>query len=229
VIFFNLFLFFIHGVLSESLGTLDPYEAKVLRDYRTGASIEFVAEVAPGVIPIAAAGVVKSVSNTAAKLKIQAAKRAMGRGGVARFRAELTFQGGRSIPGTAHASGQLVNPETLLRGTHGNAGNVPADIAAALKGKTFTSFDQFRGEFWKTMAGSKYSKEFGKSNLERMLKGNAPVALREQSIGSRITYELHHKTPIKSGGATYDLSNIVITTPRYHAEILEKGFHYGVK
>jgi hypothetical protein len=73
--------------LSESLGTLDPYEAKVLRDYRTGASIEFVAEVAPGVIPIAAAGVVKSVSNTAAKLKIQAAKRAMDRGSVAK-----TFQ-----------------------------------------------------------------------------------------------------------------------------------------
>ena len=60
-----------------------------------------------------------------------------------------------------------------------------------------------------------------------MIKGNAPIALREQSLGKRITYELHHKTPIHQGGATYDLSNILITTPRYHIEALEKMTHFG--
>jgi hypothetical protein len=71
--------------------------------------------------------------------------------------------------------------------------------------------------------------EFNISDLARMSKGRAPIALREQSIGKRISYELHHKTPIHTGGATYDLSNIIITTPRYHLEVLESAIHYGGK
>lgn len=62
-----------------------------------------------------------------------------------------------------------------------------------------------------------------------MSKRDAPVILREQSIGKRITYELHHKTPIHAGGAVYDLSNIMIVTPRYHLEALDKTIHFGVK
>ena len=62
-----------------------------------------------------------------------------------------------------------------------------------------------------------------------MIKGNAPIALREQSLGKRITYELHYKTPIHAGGKTYDLSNIVISTPRYHLEVLEKLTRFGAR
>jgi hypothetical protein len=33
--------------------------------------------------------------------------------------------------------------------------------------------------------------------------------------------------PINKGGKVYDLNNIVIVTPRYHKEILEKKYHNG--
>jgi hypothetical protein len=123
----------------------------------------------------------------------------------------------------------LADAPTMLRGSHSNAGNVPLEVAKMMEGKTFNSFDQFRNEFWKSMASSKYAGEFKASDLARMSKGNAPITLLEQSVGKRVTYELHHKTPISQGGAVYDLSNIQIVTPRFHIEALEKAIHFGGK
>ena len=141
----------------------------------------------------------------------------------------LTFQGGRHSDGIAHSSSVLADSPNLLRGTQGNAGNVPLEIARNLEGKSFQSFDQFRLEFWKTVANSKYASEFGKTDLLRMSKGRAPVAFESQQLGSRMSYELHHKTPICQGGSTYDLSNIMIVTPRFHVESLANKFHRGTQ
>ena len=141
----------------------------------------------------------------------------------------LENNSGRYVPGIAHNSPPLTDAPKLLRGTQGNAGNIPADIAKMLEGKTFTSFDNFRNEFWKTVSTSKYASEFGASNLSRMQEGLAPFTKKSQHYWDKKVYQLHHKAPIQHGGSTYDMSNITITTPRYHAEVLQKSYHYGKK
>jgi len=138
----------------------------------------------------------------------------------------LSFQGGRYAEGMAHISEPLVDAAKLLRGTHNNAGNVPIEVAKALEGKTFSSFDQFRGEFWKTVANSKYAGEFGALDIMKMQRGLAPDAPLTQRLGGRVSYEIHHQVPISKGGASLDLSNLIIATPRYHLEALEKGYHF---
>ena len=143
----------------------------------------------------------------------------------------LKTQGPRFNEGTAHISNPLVDAPALLRGSQANAGNVPLEIAQALEGKTFPTFNSFRSAFWKTVGQSKYAGEFGELGVMKMMKGRAPDAHPSQWVtsisGSRgSVYELHHITPIHQGGATYDLSNILITTPRYHAEVLEKAVHF---
>jgi len=142
---------------------------------------------------------------------------------------QLTYQGGRVSESIAHISNPLVNPEKLLRGTHGNAGNIPLEVAKMMEGKTFASFNEFRAEFWKSMAQSKYAKEFGEQNVIRMREGLAPFAPNTQRLGGQKTYQLHHKIPIHQGGATYDLSNLTVTTPKFHQEILSRLFHFGGK
>ena len=76
------------------------------------------------------------------------------------------------------------------------------------------------------MSKSKYAKEFSKNNISNMSKDNAPIAVEEQWFGSRSKYELHHKKPIWDGGDVYNLDNLVIVSPRYHQEILDKDYHF---
>ncbi len=52
------------------------------------------------------------------------------------------------------------------------------------------------------------------------------IPLKEQSLSSRVIYELHHKKPIWDGGDVYNLDNLVIVSPRYHQEILDKDYHF---
>jgi hypothetical protein len=159
-----------------------------------------------------------------AKMVVGAAKEAAKVGG-----AEIVIKGSRQTPGTAHVSAPLVDAQVMLRGTHGNAGNIPLDVAKMMEGKSFNSFDLFRNEFWKSMSKSKYAGEFGEANITRMEGGLAPFAVKSQHIGLQKNYHLHHKSPISHGGAVYDLSNIQIVTPRFHKEVLEKSFHAGAK
>jgi hypothetical protein len=147
--------------------------------------------------------------------------------------AEIALKGSRQIPGTAHVSTPLVDAQVMLRGTHGNAGNIPLDVAKMMEGKSFNSFDLFRNEFWKSMSKSKYASEFKTCNIGRMERGFAPETHPSQWMGMSpqagkrgTVYELHHKTPIHQGGAVYDLSNILIATPKTHAEILASAIHY---
>ena len=65
------------------------------------------------------------------------------------------------------------------------------------------------------------------SNVTRMLSGRAPFVLSDQSLPGAYNYVLHHAYPIWAGGGVYDMDNILIVTPRLHAEILDGGFHYG--
>lgn len=72
------------------------------------------------------------------------------------------------------------------------------------------------------------SKRFDIDSVKAMKKvGKAPTARVGQWHGKIKSYNLHHKRPIHQGGRVYDFNNIVIVTPRYHKEILNKEYHYG--
>jgi hypothetical protein len=133
----------------------------------------------------------------------------------------------RNGPGTGIVSKALSSSDKLLRGTHGNAGIVTKEIGEKLAGKSFSNFKEFKDAFWKATAESRYAGEFSVDNLNRMRKGNSPLVQESQSLGKRIRYELHHMEPIHQGGNVYDVSNIMVTTPRFHKEVLLREYHYG--
>jgi hypothetical protein len=136
----------------------------------------------------------------------------------------------RSLPGKASGMPRkhIGAADKWLRGSHGNAGGVPGQVADRLRGKTFNNFDDFRSAFWKATGDDPVlSKGWSKDNVARMRAGKAPFARPTQAAGASRTYQLHHKTPINQGGGVYDLDNIQVVTPRLHREILEKGYHYG--
>ncbi|CAO5682417.1 MAG: Colicin-E7 [Holosporales bacterium] len=138
-------------------------------------------------------------------------------------------ESGRYDSGVAHSTGVLLEVQQMLRGSHGNVGVIPKEVAVLLEGKTFSSFNTFRSEFWKAVSQTKYAQEFGSMNIDRMVNGKSPIVSPGQELGKRVFYEIHHKTPIVQAGSVYDLSNILAVTPRYHQEVLSKGFHYGFK
>ena len=133
---------------------------------------------------------------------------------------------GRNFDGVVTGSGNG-NVSRMMRGTQGNIGLIPQEIANKLSGRSFNSFDDFRSAFWKEVANSSYASEFSTKNITRMSKGLAPKVVKSQQYGRLSSYILHHKTPIHAGGGVYDLNNLVIVTPIMHQEILDKAYHFG--
>lgn len=126
----------------------------------------------------------------------------------------------RLEPGVASYGGNLPlikDGVAWLKGSNGNAGKVPSQLAEQLAGKEFRNFDHFREEFWKAAANDPVlSKQFGKDSLREMVAGRAPYAPRTQQQGGRIKYELDHNQEIQSGGGVYDMNNIIVRTPLNH-------------
>ena len=131
--------------------------------------------------------------------------------------------------GTAHATARLTTIEgTWLRGTQGNAGLFPAQVAEKLDGREFRNFNEFRAAFWKAVADTpSLASQFSPSNQAAMRNGSAPIAVQTQWFGGNGSYVLHHTTPIAKGGGVYNMSNLTIVTPRMHQEILWKRYHFG--
>ncbi|QRK12842.1 hypothetical protein JQX13_24100 [Archangium violaceum] len=140
---------------------------------------------------------------------------------------ELSAKELRKLPGTATVSRPRADLDRMIRGTHGNAGLVPKDVASKLEGRTFQSFDDFRGEFWKAVSETRYASEFSASNQTLMRSGYAPYVVEGQQLGEWAVYELHHMESIHQGGSVYDLSNLMITTPRFHQDVLDRTYHYS--
>ena len=117
--------------------------------------------------------------------------------------------------------------DVWLRGTDGNAGKIPAQIADKLRGREFKSFKHFRETLWKEVANdSVLSKGFDPKDIKLMQSiGKAPPAPMSQWGKSAKSYEIHHINPIHNGGSVYDVDNLLIVTPRYHQEILDPKFH----
>ena len=133
----------------------------------------------------------------------------------------------RNISGVAIGGENLSNPFKSMRGSNGNIGVVPKEVADKLRGREFNSFDDFRNAFWKEYSTSSYASEFSKANIKRMSQGLAPKEPASQQYKSISSYVLHHKNPIYNGGGVYDLDNLIISSPRMHQEILDKGFHFN--
>jgi hypothetical protein len=132
-----------------------------------------------------------------------------------------TVSGGNGLS-TISATGRW------FRGTHGSIAEIPAQVATALRGKTFNNFDDFRGAFWKAVAGdADLAAHFGKANVTRMQNGLAPIAPGAQHYGKIKSYVLHHRNPIHNGGDVYNLDNLLIVSPKYHQSILDPAFHFG--
>lgn len=143
-------------------------------------------------------------------------------------RADATTVNPRNQPGDARASGPLNRIEgTWLRGTQGNAGQFPAQVAEKLAGRQFENFGEFRAAFWRAVADTpELAAQFSPGNRALMREGGAPIAVEDQWHGGN-RYVLHHQMPVARGGGVYDMSNLVVLTPRMHQDILARGYHFG--
>ncbi|QMI87132.1 T7SS effector LXG polymorphic toxin [Bacillus velezensis] len=138
----------------------------------------------------------------------------------------------RNIPGVA--TGKAIPSRGLqlqerLMYNNGKLGVIPQEVRKQLLWKEFKSFDEFRKEFWKSIANTEYANEFNKNNIARMKNGNSPIAPKKEHYGKHKSYILHHKQPIDKGGDVYNLDNLIITSPKMHQEILDPAYHFGKK
>ena len=135
----------------------------------------------------------------------------------------------RASPGTATGAAQLRHVEgPWLRGSQGNFGTIPRQVAEALEGREFANFGAFREAFWKeTTRHPELTAGMSRSNITRMEGGLAPVAPRSQHHGGQTSYVLHHNTPIHDGGGVYSMDNLSVVTPRLHQDMLYPGYHFG--
>ncbi|MFI9387894.1 DUF6531 domain-containing protein [Kutzneria sp. NPDC052558] len=135
----------------------------------------------------------------------------------------------RNQPGAASGADGLPDVQgKWLRGSHGNAGRIPGQIARQLQGQQFTTFDDFRKAFWTAVGNDPHlSAQFAPHNVSAMRDGLAPHAHQSQHVGKVGYYALHHSTPIQHGGAVYDMRNIVVVTPQFHRDVLDRTYHYG--
>jgi hypothetical protein len=132
----------------------------------------------------------------------------------------------RKMGGLVHASKPMMKSTKSWFKRQGSAGHIPKEIKKKFNLKKYKSFDGFRRAFWKEMAKHKHLakkfKEFHPKNIGLMKKGLAPLVPAGQNLGKLKKYMLHHRKRIADGGSVYDLSNLLIVSPRFH-----KALHTG--
>ncbi|WP_256726012.1 putative T7SS-secreted protein [Streptomyces sp. IMTB 2501] len=135
----------------------------------------------------------------------------------------------RKSPGSVTGGHTLQDvPGNWLKGSEGNVGRIPGQVARALQGRQFNNFNEFRSAFWEEVSKHpELANQFSQSAQTAMSDGKAPFTVTGQQAGGRGRYELHHVQPIQRGGGVYDLDNIIVVTPRYHKEILDGSYHFG--
>jgi RHS repeat-associated protein len=118
--------------------------------------------------------------------------------------------------------------ERFFIGTDRNVARIPKEVSEKLVGRKFNTFDDLREEVWRTVAGTpQLARQFSARDIARMRNGWAPAVDNSQRVGKLSSYQIHHRTPISQGGPVYDLDNLLIVTPRYHQEILDRAYHAG--
>jgi len=132
----------------------------------------------------------------------------------------VMFKDPRDYAGVATGNGQSVSGLWLGTADTREGSPIPSRIADQLRGLTFSNWDRMREAIWKAVAAdTELSQQFIPSNLQRMREGGAPKSAASGHNKSKKSFELHHVHQIAKGGAVYDIDNIVVMTPKQHAEI----------
>lgn len=131
----------------------------------------------------------------------------------------IYFKNPRNIPGVASGSGQAISGTWLGEQTRGEGAPVPAQIANQLRGQRFKNFDRFREAFWESVAAdAQLGSQLSSANLSQAKRGKAPYPQKNDQVGGRDKFEIHHVAEVAKGGAVYDMDNMVIMTPAQHIE-----------
>ncbi|AZE49666.1 Colicin E3 [Pseudomonas chlororaphis] len=126
----------------------------------------------------------------------------------------------RKTPGTVTGRGQDIDGVWLAGAGSGLGSPIPTEIADELRGREFRSFDAFREAFWRAVAANpELSGQFVPDNIQRMKSGYAPKARRQDHIGKKRSFELHHVDQVSEGGEVYNIDNLRVTTPKNHIDI----------
>jgi hypothetical protein len=126
----------------------------------------------------------------------------------------------RKTPGTVTGRGQDIDGVWLVGAGSGLGSPIPTGIADQLRGRDFRSFDAFREAFWRAVATNpELGGQFVPDNIQRMKNGYAPKARRQDHIGKKRSFELHHVDPVSEGGEVYNIDNLRVTTPKNHIDI----------
>ncbi|EII3284639.1 HNH endonuclease, partial [Vibrio alginolyticus] len=126
----------------------------------------------------------------------------------------------RDKPGVVTGKGEDIFGLWLADAGKDFGAPIPSQIADKLRGREFSSFDDFRRVFWGEIANDPtLSSQFIPANLKRMKDGKAPRARFKDTVGGRRSFELHHVEEIQHGGSVYDVDNLRVNTPRNHIDI----------
>ena len=125
----------------------------------------------------------------------------------------------RKTPGTVTGQGEDVAGIWLIGASSGVGVPIPSDVADALRGREFKSFDTFRAALWNAVSGSTASDQFVKQSVGRMRTGRAPRVRKADRVGGRLSYELHHIAKVSEGGGVYDVDKLRVNTPRNHIDL----------
>ena len=131
----------------------------------------------------------------------------------------VMFRDRREDPGVALGMGAPVSGVWTDAASKGEGAPIPSQIADQLRGKEFRNFRKFREAFWKAVAGDPIlSQQFDPGSLAHMKNGYGAFVKKNERVGARIKYELHHKQYISMDGEVYHLENIRLMTPRQHIQ-----------
>lgn len=126
----------------------------------------------------------------------------------------------RGEPGVVTGVGEDVPDEWLDHARSGLGAPIPTSIADSLRGRKFSSFDSFRRAFWVEVSRDpKLSEQFASKDLVRMSGGSAPRALYADTVGSRLSHDIHHVEQISEGGEVYNVDNLRVNTPKNHIDV----------
>jgi hypothetical protein len=129
----------------------------------------------------------------------------------------------RSEPGLSSGTGQLISGNWLETASMTEGAPIPAQIADKLRGRRFSTFKNFRSEFWKAVSNDELlNGQFTKLRQMDMKQGLAQAAFPQDQVGKRIKYEIHHIIPTGKGGEVYDMDNLQIMTPKSHIQTYTK-------
>ena len=132
----------------------------------------------------------------------------------------VLFRDRRDDPGVMTGHGQPDAQVWLSDANRGQGAAIPSRTADKLRGRRFANWDRARKAIWLAVSEDPILlSQFNRGNQIRLRAGRSPRALRSEQIGGRKVFEIHHLTPIGTGGDVYNIDNLKITTPKLHIQI----------